>query len=60
MPTFSFKGTATIRGVVFYVEAPDAEEAKRKARLGRFDDEDRDGADIDDFKIDTDTCREEL
>ncbi len=55
MPTYSFKGTAVASNVVFYVEADNVEDAKTKARLVQIVDEDRDGADLSDFRIDTNT-----
>lgn len=37
MPEFLFTGTARMKGLDFYIEAPSLADAKRKAKAGEFD-----------------------
>jgi hypothetical protein len=46
MPKFILTGTLTLTGVVFEVEANDADTARRLVREGRWDDRCDDEADI--------------
>lgn len=51
MPTYQFTGKATLRGVVFTVEAKDEAEAREKARNGHIEDADYAGAELSDWDL---------
>lgn len=59
MKRFWFKGSATMRGVDFLVEADSKEEAMARARNGEWDDYITSGADTSDWEINANTCEEE-
>jgi len=51
MTTFIFQGSLTRNGVDFFIEADSLEEAKTKARLGKYEDRDDSCADSVDWDI---------
>ncbi len=59
MKRFWFKGTATLRGVDFLVEADSKDGAIARARNGEWDDYLTDGADTSDWEINVNTCQED-
>jgi hypothetical protein len=56
MPQYLFTGRVTYSVAVFFVTANSADEAKGKARAGKFDLVDTDSAEIVDWEIRPDTC----
>lgn len=59
MARFWFKGSATLRGVQFLVEADSKEEAIARAGNGECDDYDTSGAETSDWEINKNTCEPE-
>lgn len=56
MKRFWFKGTATLRGVQFLIEASSEKNAVNRAHNGEWDEYDISGADTSDWKINPNTC----
>jgi len=51
MPEYHFTGTATLRGVDFYITADTLEDARAKAARGEIDFSEEDAAEMYDFNI---------
>lgn len=58
MPEYHFTGTATLRGVDFYINADSLEEAKKMAADGKYEFLEIDAAEKSDFSIDPKTGAE--
>jgi hypothetical protein len=56
MSRFIFKGSVTLNGVDFYINADDARDAIKKARNGEFEFYETDGAETVDLEINAGTC----
>lgn len=58
MPQFTFHGTLELSGVCFFVNADNEADAKQKAKAGKFEFYEADGADMRNWKLDPATMEE--
>jgi hypothetical protein len=51
-----FRGSVTLNGAIFFIDADSSQAAVEKARQGEFEDYDIDGAELVDWEIRPGTC----
>lgn len=53
---YMFRGSVTLNGAIFFIDADSSQAAVEKARQGEFEDYDIDGAELVDWEIRPGTC----